>query len=56
MTTPPGFATVTAYFFVDDAERFVAFLIEGLGGEHDQTSLREDGKIANAQVTSAMRR
>ncbi len=50
MTTPPGFATVTPYFFVDDAERFVAFLIDGLGGEHDHTSRREDGKIANAQV------
>lgn len=50
MTTPPGFATVTPYFFVDDAEGFVAFLIGGLGGEHDHTSLREDGRIANAQV------
>jgi len=48
--TPPGFATVTPYVFVDDADAFVAFLIDGLGGQHEQTSRRDDGKIANAMV------
>lgn len=50
MTTPPGFATVTPYFFMDDADGFVAFLVDGLGGEHLHTTRREDGKIANAQL------
>lgn len=48
--TPPGFATVTPYLFVDDADAFVAFLINGLGGEHLETTRRDDGKIANAQI------
>ena len=47
---PPGFGTVTPYFFVDDAERFVDFLIRGLGGTQVLRSLRPDGRIANAQV------
>lgn len=49
-STPPGFATVTPYFFVDDADAFVAFLINGLGGTHRGTSRRDDGKVANAMV------
>lgn len=50
MLIPPGFATVTPYFFVDNAESFVNFLIQGLGGAETLRSLREDGKIANSQV------
>lgn len=50
MHIPPGFNTVTPYFFVDDAPRFVAFLVEGLGGRELLRSLRPDGGIANAQV------
>ncbi len=50
MYIPPGFATVTPYFFVRDAERFVRFLIDGLGGTETLRSLRPDGAIANAQV------
>ena len=50
MYVPPGFGTVTPYFFVDDAERFVAFLVDGLGGTEQLRSLRPDGCIANAQV------
>lgn len=50
MTTPPGFATVTPYIFVDKADAFVAFLIEALGGEEVGVHYRPDGAIANAQV------
>jgi PhnB protein len=39
-----------ALFFVADANRFVAFLIEGLGGTEVVRSLRPDGRIGNVQV------
>jgi len=50
MTTPPGFATVTPYFFADEADAFMRFLIGGLGGEEVGISYRPDGAIANGQV------
>lgn len=50
MYIPPDFGTVTPYFFVADAEAFVYFLINGLGGTETLRSLRPDGKIANAQI------
>ena len=50
MLLPPGFTTVTPYFFVDDAPAFVEFLVNGLGGTEVLRTLREDGRIANAQV------
>lgn len=50
MYVPPGFTTVTPYCFVTDAERFVRFLVEGLGGVETCRSLRSDGRIANVQV------
>ncbi|KKC24271.1 VOC family protein [Sphingomonas sp. SRS2] len=50
MTAPAGFATVTPYAFVDEADAFVRFLIDGLGGEHVGVHYRPDGAIANAQV------
>lgn len=50
MYLPTGFNTVTPYFFVEDAERFVAFLVDGLGGTEVLRSLRPDGRIGNAQV------
>jgi PhnB protein len=50
MYVPPGFATVLPYFFVAEAERFVAFLIDGLGGTEVLRSKRTDGRIANCQV------
>jgi PhnB protein len=50
MYIPPGFATVAPYFFVADAERFVEFLVKGLGGTEVLRSLRPDGRIANCQV------
>jgi PhnB protein len=47
---PPGFNTVTPYFFVADAETFVTFLVAGLGGTETCRTLRPDGRIANVQV------
>ena len=50
MYIPPGFQTVTPYYFVADAEAFIAFLIAGLGGEESGRSMRPDGCVANVQV------
>src|SRR5699024_10112176 len=50
MYVPPGFSTVTPYFFVENAESFVSFLVDAFGGTEVLRSLRPDGRIANAQV------
>lgn len=50
MYVPAGFGTVTPYFFVKDADRFVAFLVAAFGGTEVLRSLRSDRRIANAQV------
>ena len=50
MYIPPGFNTVTPYFFVSNAEAFVRFLVEGLGGTETCRTLRPNGLIANVQV------
>ncbi len=50
MYTPPGFTTITPYFFVRDAKGFVDFLVNAFGGAEELRSLRPDGRIANAQV------
>jgi len=50
MRIPEGFTTITPYFFVDDAEKFVEFLKAAFGGVEVGRSVRDDGKIANAQV------
>ena len=50
MYIPPGFNTVTPYFFVSNAEAFVRFLMEGLGGTETCRTLRPNGLIANVQV------
>lgn len=50
MYIPPGFNTVTPYYFVKDAESFVSFLITGLGGQETCRTLRADGRIQNVQV------
>lgn len=50
MYIPPGFNTVTPYFFVKDAESFVAFLIQGLGGEETCRTMKPGGLIQNVQV------
>jgi len=49
MLIPPGFHTVTPYFFVNGAADFLEFLVKGLGGS--ETLRHMDGsRIANAQV------
>jgi PhnB protein len=50
MYIPPGFNTVTPYYFVENAESFVSFLVNGLGGAETCRTLRPDGRIANVQV------
>jgi len=50
MYIPPGFNAVTPYFFVKDADAFVRFLVDGLGGIEILRTLRADGNIANAQI------
>jgi PhnB protein len=49
MHLPPGFNTVTPYFFVSDAPAFITFLVEGLGGVELGRHV-QDGRIANAHV------
>ncbi len=50
MYIPPGFNTITPYFFVEDAESFVNFLVNGLGGSELIRSMTPDGLIQNVQV------
>ncbi len=50
MYIPPGFNTVTPYFFVENAEGFIEFLVGGLGGTETCLTMRPDGKVANVQV------
>ena len=40
MYIPPGFNTVTPYFFVSNAESFVRFLVQGLGDIETCRTLR----------------
>ncbi len=49
MHLPPGFNTVTPYFFVAGAEAFRDFLVDGLGGFEVHRTMDGD-RIANAQV------
>jgi PhnB protein len=49
MLIPPGFNTVTPYFFVQGADRFIEFLVRGLGGLEVNRHMNGD-RIANAQV------
>lgn len=50
MYLPEGFNTVTPYFFVEGAERYVEFLKAAFDGRELGRTTRPDGKIANAQV------
>jgi PhnB protein len=50
MYIPPGFNTVTPYFFVAQAESFVAFLVDGLGGKETERTAHENGTVQNARV------
>ncbi|MBL8036378.1 MAG: hypothetical protein JNN16_02635, partial [Nitrospira sp.] len=50
MYIPPGFNTVTPYFFVTNAESFVRFLAQGLSGTEVCRTMRPNGLIQNVQV------
>lgn len=50
MYIPPGFNTIAPYFFVQDAEAFVTFLVDGLGGTETCRTMRTGGSIQNVQV------
>lgn len=50
MTTPPGFATVMPYMFVNDAPAFLVFLREGLGAEELRRTVDDHGRVVNAQL------
>jgi len=50
MYVPPGFTTVTPYFFVANAEAFACFLVQGLGGTETCRTMRPNGVIQNVQV------
>ena len=50
MYIPPGFNTVTPYYFVKDAESFIAFLVNGLGGVETCRTVRPNGFVQNVQV------
>jgi PhnB protein len=49
MRIPPGFSSVTPYFFVEGAGRFLDFLVQGLGGVEVSRQMNGD-RIANAQI------
>ena len=49
MLIPPGFYTVTPYFFVERAGDFLQFLVQGLEGKEILRHMNGD-RIANAQV------
>lgn len=46
---PPGFNTVAPYFFANNAQKLVRFLVEGLGGEEILRHMDGD-RIANVQI------
>lgn len=50
MITPIGFSIITPYFFVKNAESFIVFLKDAFGAVEIGRNLRDDGKIANAQL------
>lgn len=49
MLIPPGFSTVAPYFFVNDAPRFLHFLMRGLSGVEVLRHM-DGARVANAQV------
>jgi len=50
MYVPEGFATVTPYLFVDDAEAFGEFVKTALGGREVGRTSGPDGTVANLQI------
>ncbi len=50
MYVPDGFAVVTPYIFVDQAEAYIRFLTAAFGGREVGRSTAPDGRIANSQI------
>jgi PhnB protein len=50
MYLPPGFNTLTPYFFIANAKSFVRFLVQGFGGTETCQTMRPNGLIQNVQV------
>ncbi|MBX7482123.1 VOC family protein [Qipengyuania qiaonensis] len=50
MNVPDGFATVTPYIFVDQADAYVRFLSDAFGALEIGRSTTPDGSIANCQM------
>ncbi|MEO5938297.1 MAG: VOC family protein [Sphingomonas sp.] len=50
MHIPPGFTTVFPYIFVQDADAYMAFLADGLGGEVTHVTRGPGERLANGQV------
>lgn len=51
MLKPPGFTTVFPYIFADDADAYLVFLVDGLGGEVTHITRGPGERLANGQVT-----
>jgi PhnB protein len=49
MRIPPGYSTVTPYFLVNGADRFIEFMVRGLGAVENDRHMNGN-RIANAQV------
>jgi len=47
---PPNFRNIAPYFLVEDAPKFIEFLVSGLGGKETGRYLRPDGKVMHAAV------
>jgi PhnB protein len=50
MYIPPGYGTVTPYYFVKGAEDFIEFLKQAFDAVEVLRSTRPDGQIANAEI------
>ena len=50
MEKPPGFTTLFPYIFATDANAYLEFLREGLGGEVQNVHRSPDGIVRNAQI------
>ena len=50
MIKPPGFTTVFPYIFAADADAYLLFLENGLGGTVQNVHRSPDGGVANAQI------
>ncbi len=50
MHSPEGFATITPYFFVNNADAFARFLLEAFSGTETLCTRRDDGAVANMQI------